>query len=359
MNAKSHKNKLFGGVIVTLSLLPGCWLLDSFKGKGNEEAMEQAATMDMTPAESPVAMAGDVLVTMDGKPIITTSILAVEKENIFKSNPQIKAAIAFMDPKVLDRNLTEGLVSQAVVDRFVTDAQLNQSAAYKTELKDAFKAIERMLNAKYFSQKFNVAVSDSEARSFYDANKDVVQGLLISHGGIAAMGIPFDDEATAQAFKASVRSAQAADFKNAAQQAGLSGKMKDFKIVNGQSIGIEPLLRDQIVTIKTVPSLEVIAANNSFWVVDAISKEEPKYRPFDQIKDNIKEELEKNKRAEMFEKEISRLKQDYNIVVNEDYFKGAGADMSDQDNEDDMQAPMRTGGFADASHDDVASKRLA
>lgn len=341
---KSHKNKLLSGVIVTLSLLPGCWITDMFQSKGtSSSAMPQEE-----PTRSMPAMTGDVIVTMAGNPIITSTILESEKENIFKSNPQIKAAIAFMDPKVLDRNLIEGLVSQAVVDKFIEDAQLNRSAEYKAELKDAYKAIERMLNAKYFSQKFKVAVSDSELRNFYEENKDKIPGLLVSQGGVVASGIQFDTESAARAFVTKVSSPTQAHFKNAAQESGLTAKVKDFKVVNNQSIGIEPLLRDKIAAIKTAPSIQVVPVDKTYWVVFAASKEDAKYRPLEQVRDGLMQELEKNKRGELFEKEINRLKKEYNVIINEAYF--AGAQMPEQGEEQAVNQvePART-----------AEKRLA
>ena len=312
MKSHTSKNVLMGG-LVALALLPGC----TWFGQSGDTMAQKGAAGEVEPV-----LVGDVVVTMNGKPLITTGVLEEEKENIFKSNPQIRAAIAFMDPKVLDRNLTDGLVGQAVVDQYVKDHRLNQSEEYKTELKDAQKAIERMLNAKYFSQKFTVSVSDSEAKDFYEKNKDMMPGLLLTQGGVAAMGVEFDNDVAAREFLTKVRMHQGS-LKNAADEMGLSSKVKDFKMVNAQSIGMDQALRDKIIAIKTVPATEMFTIGKSVWVVHATSKEESKYRPFDQVKEGIKQELEKNKRGEMFEKEVNELKKKYNVVINEDYFKGA------------------------------------
>src|SRR5690606_38312810 len=283
-------------------------------------------------------MTGDIIVTMNGKPVITSSVLEAEKENIFKSNPQIKAAVAFMDPKVLDRNLIDGLVSQVLVDEYVSEQGLDLSAEYQAELADAFKAIKRMLNAKFFSQKFQVAVTDSEASKFYEANKDSIPGLLMSQGGIVASGIQFDNEASAKDFIAKVKLANN-NFARAAQQEGITGTIKDFKVVNSQSIGIDSVLRDKIVGIKTVPSVELILANGEIWVVNAVAKEAAKYRPFEQVKDSIKQELEKNKRGEMFEVEINKLRDKYSVVINEDYFKNGNAEGEFSEEDIEMTEP--------------------
>ena len=350
---------MIGGVIAALTLLPSCALLDMFKGKSSEESM-LPSSVERTADDNQARMTGDVIVTINGRPLITTSVLEIEKENIYKSNPQIKAAIAFMDPKVLDRNLTEGLVSQAVVDEYVAEQGLDKSAEYQAELADAYKAIKRMLNAKFFSQKLQVAVTDAQARAFYEEHKDAVPGVMISQGGIVASGIQFDSEATAKDFIAKVKLANN-NFARVAQQEGISGTIKDFKMVNSQSVGIDPSLRDKIVAIKTVPSVELISVNGAVWVVNAMSKEAAKYRPFEQVKDKIKQDMENNKRGELFEIEISKLRDKYNIVINEDYFGGTSTAPVEIGEGSQFDQEPRTGGSVDARdrQEKDASKRIA
>jgi hypothetical protein len=323
MNNNAHKKIFVGGLIAALTLLPSCTWFDSSKNSTNEEMVTSSSAKRGIENDQP--MTGDVVASMDGKPFITSSVLDVEKENIFKSNPQIKAAIAFMDPKVLDRNLTDGLVSQAIVDKYIAEKGLDQSADYKAEFADACKAIKRMLNAKFFTQQFNVMVTDQEAREFYEANKNAIPGLLISHGGVVASGIQFDNEANAKAFVAKMKESNN-NFARTAQQENVANAIKDFKMVNNQSVGIDPLLRDKIVAIKSVPTTEIITVNGAVWVINATAKEAPKYHPFDQVKENLKQELEKGKRGEQFEIEINKLKEKYNVTINEDYFKGESAE---------------------------------
>ena len=265
MNKKSHKKILVGGVFATLSFLPGCALLDMFKGNSGKAVTESRSE------ESAEPMTGEVLVTMKGKPVITTDSLVVEKEKFLKANPQIKQALGFMDPKVFDRNLLEGLIGQKIADEYVTSQKIDQTAAYKAELKDLCESMEHMLNAKYFAEKKTVNVPDSEVRAFYDANKDKLRGVMTSPGGVMATGIEFADQSVARGFVSKAK-ATPGGFKKAAQDEGLNGKIKDFKLVNSQSIGVDEPLRDKIVAIKTVPAVEMVEANGKFWVINATSK---------------------------------------------------------------------------------------
>src|SRR4030095_10668468 len=327
MNKKLHKNVLIGGVFATLSFLPGCALTDMFKGSSADVIAESRSSGD---GDQAIAMTGDVLVSIKGKPAITTDSLAMEKEKFFKSNPQYVEALRHMDPKEFDRNLLEGLIGQCIADEYVISNKINQTDAYKAELKEIYKTMERMLNAKFFNEKISVSVSDSEVKSFYDANKNKMQGVLISQGGVAAQGIEFASLAEARAFVSKAKMPQK-DFKKVAQEDGLTAKIKDFKLVNAQSVGIDEVLRDKIVAIKSVPSVEVIEANDKFWVVSATAKEEQKYMPYDQIKDRLRQQLEQMKRVELLEKKINELRQEYGVVINEDYFNDGAAKEPQED----------------------------
>lgn len=359
MNKKGHKNLLMGGMLASLALLPSCGLLDMFKSKSEEQTESVMSTQEPR-AEM---LTGDVVATMNDEPIVTTDSIAAAKEELLKSKPELRSVLPFMDPKVLDLNLTNGLVSQAIVDEYVREKGIDKTAEYQKELADIIKNMKRILNAKFFSQQYNVSVSDAEVKNFYETNKSAFPELIISQGGVVASGIQFEDEMAAKEFMAQVKAA-GNNFVKAAQQAGKANAIKDFKMVNAQSIGIDPVLRDKIMAVKAVPSVEMVKTKGAVWVVNMASKEEPQYVPFDQVKVQIKALIENNKRGELFQKDIDKLKEKYNVVVKEDYFKSEASAMSP------MQAPMpfgemededmtaQMGGVADATKEN-SSKRVA
>jgi len=299
-----------------LLLLPGC--LNWFDRKKPEQVKEEML-IEQTP------LTGDILVSWEKSKegrisLVTTNSLKMEKDKLLKTNPQLKAMIAFMDEKQLDRNLSEGLMNQAVVDRYIQENKMNKSADYQAELKEGYKAVERMINTKYFSQSFPVNVTDVEIKDFYEKNKEIVPNLLISRGGVEVMGVLFDNKEKANTFMATVKKEK--NLQEAAQKAGLSDKVKDFKLVHSQSIGIEGPLREKIVNMKQVPSTELFNIDDkTFWVVRASKKEKSKYRPLEQVKEDIKQFIEKEKRTGKFEQEMKRLKDEYKVVINDDYFK--------------------------------------
>ena len=226
----------------------------------------------------------------------------------------------YMDPAQLDRNLAEGLMNQVIVDRYIGEHGFHQDPAYKKELRDGIKAVERMVNTKFFTQSFEVNITDAMIRKFYDENKDAMPHLIVSRGGIHAMGLSFDNEAAARSF-ADIVKTQGNDIKKAATTQGKQDQVRDFMTVNQQSFGVEPELKNKILAITTYPSVQVITLKDGLsWVVVAQSKEATQYRPYDEVKADLKDYLEKEERAKRFDDEMNKLKKQYNINMKEEFF---------------------------------------
>jgi hypothetical protein len=345
MNKKNHKKLLVGSVLITLSFLPGCALFDMFKSNNEQIVIEDRDLV--------VPMTGEVLVTMKGIPVITTDTLAVEKEKVLKAHPQIRQALTVMDPKPFERDLLEGLITQEIAAEYVRSQGIDQTDTYKKELKELYEAMENILNARYFNEMAKITVSDAEVRDFYEAQKDKYPGIKISQGGIMAIGIDFDNGAAARAFAARVKTTPGG-FKKVAQDDNINAQIKDFKLVNERSLGVDELLRDKIVGIKTIPSVEVFDVNGKFWVINVTAKEEPKYIAYEQAKDRLRQEVEQGKRVELLKKEMDNLRKQYAVEVNEDYFKGA------EQAQQEMSVPEQRGGIAHAADKkETIDKRLA
>lgn len=287
-------------LLVPMVLLPGCGWLDCLRGK--KEAAAQ----------------GKAVVTMSGDVVITTKSFEVEFEQLLEENPHLKSVLAMMpDAK---KNFLQGMVNQNVVDKWVSTNKVDQKEEYVKELDRMMRSVKRMLNTKYFGLEHPVQVGENEVAEFYDKNKDSMPDLIVSRGGVKAAGVSFEKEADAKAFVAKVREMK--DITKAANAAHVTKNLRDFKLVNSQSLGMDAALREQIVSLQKFPSVEVIKVNDkSFWVVSATAKEESQYRPLEQVKAGLEQYVAKEKRMEMFDKEISKLKADYNVVINEDALK--------------------------------------
>jgi uncharacterized protein YlzI (FlbEa/FlbD family) len=305
-------------IILILSIIAGMSLyLCFFKQNKNliftKNKEDASATVDQP-------MTGTTLVTMNGKVIITTDSLQEEKKKLFKANPQFEKLGAYMD---LDRKLLQGLTSQAVMDNYIENTGTKNSDAYQRDLQAAYKDVERMINTKYFSQAFPGTVSEADMRNFYEANKDLAPDLIIARGGIKATEVLFDQEAPAKAFADKVK-AKNGDVNAAAKEANIdASKIKDLKLVHEQSIAIDQEIKDALKKMTRFPDTTVIKlGGNQYAVIVGTAKEETQYRPFEQIKDDLRAYLEKEKQTQAIEMAIETLKKDpdYNIVVDDSHF---------------------------------------
>lgn len=304
-------------LLVPVTFLPSCFLVDWVKGKKENQHVVE----------------GKPVVEMAGKVVITDQSFQQEFDQLIEENPHLKSVLALMpDAK---KNFLAGMVNQAVVDTWVTENKVDGKAEYQKELNRMMHSVKRMLNTKYFGLEHPVQVSDAELTEFYEKNKDSMPDLMISKGGVKAAGVSFATQAEAQAFVAQVKEAKGIE--KAAQLAHVSKNYRDFKVVNAQSLGMDAQLRDKVVAMRA-PSVAVVKAENKFWVVDASGKEEVQYRPFAQVKEGLSQYVAKEKRMELFDKEIGKLKTEYHVVVNEDVLKSPDQATQTADNVDDEKS---------------------
>jgi len=164
-----------------------------------------------------------------------------------------------------------------------------------------------------------VVVSDAEVEKFYEDNKNAIPELMMSRGGVKAAGISFDKEDAARAFAAK---AKGGDLAKVAKNDGKANKVHDFKFVNEQSVGIDNAVKNKIIALTKVPAVEVVKGDDKhFWVIQATEKQAVKYRPLEQVKVGLKQYMEKERKVASLEKEIAKLKEQYHVVINDEFFK--------------------------------------
>ncbi len=298
---KNFSSKMSCALLVSsLLILPGCWLKDKLGLKKGSSSSAVAAD-DNT----------QVIATLDGKPLMTAGEFEKQFKNFIEKHPY---GAMFAQMEGVDRKIFDGLVGQKVMTRWVEEQGIQDSPEYKEYLDQ----LVQMLNARFFQMKHPVTVGDAEIKAFYDQNKENMPEAVLSRGGVNASGVQFAKAADAKAF---VEKAKGKALDKAAKEASLGDKFRDFKLVNAASIGVDSGLRDKIVVIKKFPTVEVFkATDGTFWVVSATSKEEQKYRGYEELKPAIEQRLTAQKQEQAMEKALEQLKKDYNVKVVEEYF---------------------------------------
>ena len=127
-------------------------------------------------------MLDDVLVMMNGIPIIKRNDIDQEKKRLFTLNPDLEEAwirLDTFDTKEIDHNLLHGLVTEKIINEYLVSHNITTSDEYLTELKYMYEEQRRALNARYFSKPIVVTVSESEIKDFYETHKDNMLRLSV------------------------------------------------------------------------------------------------------------------------------------------------------------------------------------
>jgi len=304
------KKSFYSALILSpVLLLSGCnWF-------SSEKTADTAKSLNTNVAS------GEWIVKMDDDVIVTSDQFKKEFDALLAEKPQLKAMLPLMPN--LEPDFAKGLGNQQVVSRYIKDNKIDQKADYAAKKERYFRAAEQMLNAEFFAEAFPTKeLSDADAKQFYEENKDSLQGALISRGGVVASGISFDNKADADAFFNKIKNMKKLDLEKVAQDNKLGEKFEDFNMVNEQSFNVEPVLKAKILAIKEFPKVQMLPiADKKFWVVYAAEKQDSQYRPFEQVKDGVKNVAKQTEQVKRIQGELDKLMKKYNVQINEDYFR--------------------------------------
>lgn len=311
-----ENNHIVVGLLIScIILLPGCgfidWLKDKFGGVRPIPTKHAGKGFDVVTDGSPA------LVTMEGQPIVSKISVEKELKQLLKDNPQIQQMLPLMGGKEqLIKRLVHALTERQIVRRWIEQEGIDRGVEYQKELKRMTDSVRDMLNVKKFNEEHKVpSISAVKIKEFYEKHKKTMQELLVSRGGVQAMGIKFDSEDAAKDFLAKVNALKG-DIEKAAEEAKF--KIEDFKLVSAQSMraGLTPELRDKIVAIQRCPAVKLFKISDKIiWVVKASLKEDPTYKKYEQVKDHLRKYLEDQEREKVLGKAMDGLKKKYKVKM--------------------------------------------
>lgn len=295
----------FGIVMMLSSCKPLEWIKSRFGGSRTQSSYGST----------------DVLLTIEGQPAITAGEFEKYYDQVLEQQPQLRSFAAMMPD--LKENVYSTLASQKILEHWAKKNGVNQKPEYQKDRETLLENIERGLAIKYFQAEHPVMISDEEIKKFYDENKDTM--YVLAQGGVNATGVSFDNQAAAKAFLDKAKQPKA----DLAKLAGASKlNFRNFGRVHEQSAHVDEALRKKILSMKN-SSVDLFPVGKNYWVVQVSSKEESKYYPFEQAKDDARSRLNNDRMVEMFNTELSKLKNEYNVVEHKGYFQTSGPEGSD------------------------------
>ena len=132
-----QKNLTLGVIIASLLTLSAC---DTGSKKGDSAAPAAGKG-------GSAAAAGDVLVTIGGKPSITVKEFEEYYEQMLEQQPQLKSFAQFMPD--LKQNVFNSMVGQRLIEHWAEEKKVDQQKEYQQDYNNAVENIKRALAFKF------------------------------------------------------------------------------------------------------------------------------------------------------------------------------------------------------------------
>ena len=307
MNMKTDKNSVVSLVLVgSLFLLTGCWGEKAKEGKAESQSAQSGEK-------------GEVLLSIDGKPVLYVEDFEDQKAMAQQSNQQLNMILQMM-PDAEYSMLFKSIEAGHLMKEWVLRSGIDQKPELVKQRRQYHEAIELQLYMKYYEDAHPIEVTEHEAKAYYMAKREQIPGLIVTPAGVDIVFADFDNKAKAEAFIAKIKDGSDKHFKAAAKEAGV--KVESMVVVADSAVNES--LKNSVLAATKFPSKEVVKmSENSYRVVGMLKKKDAEYRSFDtpEIKKGITEMLKNEKREVELSKQVEALSKEYNVVENIAYFE--------------------------------------
>ncbi len=313
MNTKTLAYIQGSALVASLMLFSGC---DLIKKKDVVTPKTEEASKASTKA----------LCTINGEVAITEGEFLNNLNQMIQANPYFRGASLESLPKELLRKFFDQLAMQALIEKYSVKNNIENDPEYIKAYNETEKLLKRSLMVQVFEKKLydNIKVSDEDITKHYNENKDRFVKVA---GGVLTMGARFDNEALANAFLAKVKG-DVENFEKLAK-ADKNGKFKDFGRVSKevskgfQYDAVPGPIKETALGMTKLPGVEKVKVGKEFWVIKAWDKKDTTLFELNEVRGHIESMLKNNQFKDVMDKELKKLKDDFKVVVNEEYFQEA------------------------------------
>jgi len=281
---------------VAVYLLPGC-------SGGGQKTAEEAKVSETTQSEP----AGDYVVQLEGGEGYTVE----ELRAVVESMPPNQQALYRSDPSAL-KQLAQNLGDAAAI----ATAAEEEGFLEKTE-NQVFVRISKngMIAQKYINDRMNsITVSDEELKNYYDQNPD-----QFDQSQVKVNHILVDNEETAKEIYQQLQG-HPEKFAALAKEKSLHEASKD----KGGDLGylsrgqMSPEFDRVAFAMAKGEISEPVQTRLGWHVIYLEDKTEAGLAPFDEVKDQIRQRLEQQKKQEEIQDFITEVKDQHKLQINDD-----------------------------------------
>lgn len=300
-------------LLISLSFLSSCTLLDRFKKPKTPIASSESSSTDNS----------TVLCSIDGKPAIRETDFMNNLNQMLQANPYFRGAGADALPMAIKRKVFDELVKQELIIADATKNNVENDAEFQKAFDDMKAQIKRMLKVQFFEKKIfdGINVKSSDVSKYFNENKDKYVKVP---GGVLVSSVVFDDEAIANEFLNEAKANR-----DQFEQIGKSvegGTFKDFGRVGKEARGftlndVPAALKDAALNMNTLPGIGKVKVGKQVYVFKASDRKTTTYFDLDEIKPQIEALLKNNTFKDVIDSTLEGIKSGHSVSVNEEYFK--------------------------------------
>lgn len=313
---KQFKAKSFinlGLLVTSLLLLAAC----------NPFSKEKGCT-DCGTSHGTAGSGSQVLITIKGKPAVDLQCYNEYWEDFLKNDPRIEQILPFHP--TIRHEVCKQLVNEKVIQEWIKDKKIDQSADYQKKLKKAHEVTDRLVALQAFNEDVLKNIDQSEAglEKYYNENRDknpMMQNppFTKTAEGTKAQTVTFTDEKSAKDFLAK---AQKEPNNFAALAKAAKKDVKDLGVVDAQTRNVDFAIKAKLRDLQA-GAVDMVPAGKQFVVVKAVSKTPATYAPFADVKDYVKELMVRDLYEKSLTKRLDELKKELKVEEQpaEEYFK--------------------------------------
>lgn len=294
--------------VAGLSFIAGCKLPFGDSGSKSEVT-----------SNLPAVDKSDVLLSIDGKPVLTVQEYEEQLEMARGANQQVDMLLNMM-PNAEKEFVFKGIATGKLMKAWAEKEGLDKTAEFQKQRKQLHEAMDLQLYMKAFDEAHPIKISNADVEKFYQEKKDSIPGLMTSPGGVQTAYVRFDTKDKAEKFLDKAKEAKdLAEFKSDAEKEKLT--VAEATINQKSSFG--DAIKNSAMDIKKFPAARVVkAGENAYWVLYATGKSDAQYRDVKspEVQQGLKKMLTDEKKEKQLEGLVEKLKKDLNVSENHDYF---------------------------------------
>ena len=271
-----------------------------------------------------------VIITVDGKPAVTEQELEDFISQAVEANPQAKMMYTMM-PEAIKEQALEAKKQQVLMSAWAKKEGVRESAEYKKKLAQVIDSIYNTLDQEEFIKRHKPDVTEQEIIEFYEQHKNEPQ-FLMNQPGVKAVGVEFPAKEDADKFAQEI-AGKAADALKIAE--GKKFATKDYGVVNSDAFAPKAI-KSAVENVKSFPSVKVVKDDKKYVVVVALSKENAKIYPLEEVKEGIRRMLDGQKMQNVFESKMAEYEKSLKVNV-DDSFKSGLKEQSERRQEEFRQ----------------------